>query len=127
METITSSTDISALFSRGRKAHTPALMLIVLPTNDRSSVQGGRVAFIAGKKLGNAVWRNAAKRRMRAVCYDLGGTWEGKDILFVAKKPLLSTPYQEICSDTASALQKLGVRIQSPQILIDTDDHYEHQ
>ena len=62
--TIKSSTEVSRLFSQGTRLHTPYLTLIVAENVQQHDRQG-RVAFIAGKKLGNAVWRNAAKRRMR--------------------------------------------------------------
>ena len=62
METIKSSADISNLFSAGKRLKTPYLTLIVgsrgrtennvgMKQHDRE----GRVAFIAGKKNGNAV------------------------------------------------------------------------
>ena len=56
----------------------------------------GRVAFIAGKKLGNAVWRNAAKRRMRAICRDAGGPWAGYEVIFLAKSGLMDTSYHAV-------------------------------
>ena len=56
----------------------------------------GRVAFIAGKKNGNAVWRNAAKRRMRALCAEFGGPWSGFDIIFLAKRNILQIPFQKL-------------------------------
>ena len=83
LETIKSRGDISDLFSCGKRLHTPYLTFIVLPTKQHG--QQGRVAFIAGKKSGNAVWRNSAKRRMRAICHELGGPWAGYDVIFLAK------------------------------------------
>lgn len=56
----------------------------------------GRVAFIAGKKLGGAVWRNAAKRRMRAICHDAGGPWDGYEVIFLAKSGLLDASYHTV-------------------------------
>lgn len=103
METIKSSTDISQLFSTGKRLKTPYLTLIV---GDRSSDTSrtedaqhdltGRVAFIAGKKLGNAVWRNRAKRRMRALCRELDGPWPGKDVVFLARSSLCQVPYGKV-------------------------------
>ena len=87
LETIKSRGDISDLFSCGKRLHTPYLTFIVLPTKQHG--QQGRVAFIAGKKSGNAVWRNSAKRRMRAVCHELGGPWAGYDVIFLAKSGIM--------------------------------------
>lgn len=69
------------------------MTLIVLKTKEHGP--SGRVAFIAGKKNGNAVWRNAAKRRMRALCSELEGPWPGFDIIFLAKRNVLKVSYQK--------------------------------
>ena len=67
----------------------------------------GRVAFIAGKRNGNAVWRNSAKRRMRAVCQELGGPWNGYDVIFLAKKSILEAPYSKVKNSCELALSGL--------------------
>ncbi|MDO4289867.1 MAG: ribonuclease P protein component [Eggerthellaceae bacterium] len=103
MDTIKSSDEISRIFSCGRRFKTPFLTLIV----ERCEAEGktelskqhdprGRVAFIAGKKLGNAVWRNAAKRRMRSLCGDLGGPWAGYDVIFLAKSTINEASYSKV-------------------------------
>lgn len=69
------------------------MTLIVL---DAQHDPSGRVAFIAGKKNGNAVWRNAAKRRMRALYSELDGPWCGFDIIFLAKRNILNIPYRKL-------------------------------
>lgn len=96
--TIKSNTDISLLFSQGKKINTPFATVIIMKrigVRDRDR-NCGRVAFIAGKKLGSAVWRNSAKRRMRAIVNDLGGPWEGFDIVFVARSSILKAPYRKV-------------------------------
>ena len=116
METIKSSAEISQLFSTGRRLKTPYLTLIVgeqpkgKPKGDEEQ-HGlyGRVAFIAGKKLGNAVWRNRAKRRMRAICREVGGPWPGLDVIFLARKGLTQAPYSKVLS----ACQKASKRFVS--------------
>lgn len=94
MDTIKSSTEISYLFTHGRRYSTPFLTLIVNPNEKHDQV--GRVAFIAGKKLGNAVWRNRAKRRMRALCIDLGGPWADYDVIFLAKSRINNSNYSKV-------------------------------
>lgn len=109
MDTIKSSADITVLFSQGRRFHTSGLTLIVLPTGDRSEVRSGRVAFIAGKKSGNAVWRNSAKRRLRALCHEVGGPWPGYDVLFLAKQPILNEAYDMVCKDLQHKIRQAGL------------------
>lgn len=117
METIKSSADISDLFSEGKRLKTPYLTFIVgsraraennvgMKQHDRE----GRVAFIAGKKLGNAVWRNRAKRRMRALCKDLGGPWEGYDVIFLAKSSIAGVSYSKVLNACDKALSRSSLR-----------------
>ncbi|MCI2240905.1 ribonuclease P protein component [Adlercreutzia faecimuris] len=112
MDTIKSSADISHLFSTGRRQKTPYLTLIIGegPKEASRHDRPGRVAFIAGKKLGNAVWRNAAKRRMREVCRALGGPWPGYDVIFLAKSSLTDASYSKVLKacDKAVAGSCLG-------------------
>ncbi|WP_165052734.1 MULTISPECIES: ribonuclease P protein component [unclassified Adlercreutzia] len=103
MDTIKSSAEISDLFASGRRVKGSYLTLIVRSRVVGDTTEGvkqhgrnGRVAFIAGKKLGNAVWRNAAKRRMRAICRDLGGPWAGYDVIFLAKSSLTVASYSKV-------------------------------
>ena len=70
----------------------------------------GRVAFIAGKKLGNAVWRNRAKRRMRAACVQVGGEVAGYDVLFVARKRINQISFDKLVSQMDKALARAGVK-----------------
>ena len=52
------------------------------------------------------MWRNAAKRRMRAICRELGGPWAGCDVLFLAKRPLLELPYDRVKDETRAAVRR---------------------
>lgn len=107
MKTIKSSAEISSLFSQGKRVHTPYLTFIVLPQqHDRLDSKDGRAAFVAGKKLGNAVWRNSAKRRMRALCRELGGPWEGWDVIFLAKSSLTRVSYSKVLTACREALKR---------------------
>ena len=108
LEIIKSSAEISELFARGKRVHTPYLTFIVLPNkHDRADHPGGRVAFVAGKKLGNAVWRNAAKRRMRALCRDIGGPWDGRDVVFLAKAKVTSASYEKLIESARFSVGKI--------------------
>ena len=113
MDTIASSADISVLFAQGKRSHTPYLTLIVL-RNEKQHDPSGRVAFIAGKKLGCAVWRNSAKRRMRAIVCDLGrasgGPWKGYDVIFLAKSGIMKADYSKVLAACADAVKKGGLQ-----------------
>lgn len=106
MNTIKSSEDISYIFSEGRRIGTPGFSLIVLRNNQLHDLNG-RVAFIAGKKLGNAVWRNKAKRKMRALCYQLGGEVPSYDVIFLARKKINEIPFSDLIAYAKDALKKI--------------------
>ncbi len=108
MDIIKSSTDISNLFSRGRRIHTPNITLIVSSREcGRMENSCGRVAFVAGKKNGNAVWRNGAKRRMREVCRLLHLNEKGVDIVFLAKPGILKSPFSQVYTDIQAVIPKI--------------------
>lgn len=112
METIKSSTEISYLFTQGRRFNASCITLLVLQNNLQHDPQG-RVAFIAGKKLGNAVWRNKSKRRMRALCRDLGGPWDGYDVVFIAKLQTNQVSYSKVLSVCDELLMKASIKNES--------------
>ena len=108
VKTIKSSAEINRLFKEGRRINTPELSLIVLRNEGQHDHQG-RVAFIAGKKLGGAVWRNRAKRRMREVCREVGGPFPGYDAAFVARKKITVSEYSDIVRHVSANLEKSGL------------------
>ena len=109
LDTIKSSEEISFLFANGKRIHTSYMTLIVLPQQHDRSTVGGRVAFVAGKKQGNAVWRNAAKRRMREVCREVGGPWPHTDVVFLAKAPIAKASHATVMAACQDACQRAGL------------------
>ena len=73
-------------------------MTMIVYQGDTQHGPSGRVAFIAGKKKGNAVWRNSAILRMIAVCDDLGGPWQNLTILFIANRKTTQAEYTKLLS-----------------------------
>ena len=74
--------------------------------NEKQHGRDGRAAFIAGKKLGNAVWRNRAKRRMRALSRDIEYDFKGYDVVFLAKRSVNETPYSQLREGVEKAIAK---------------------
>lgn len=66
----------------------------------------GRAAFVAGKKLGNAVWRNRAKRRMRSVYRETIPQFESYDVVFLAKKSVNEADYSKLVNNVKRAMKK---------------------
>ena len=106
MDIIKSSEEISNIFSHGVRFKTRDIIFVVLRKKEQHGQQG-RVAFIAGKKWGNAVWRNRAKRRMRSVYRDLSVSLDGFDVLFVARSGIESSDYKDMVRRSEKALERL--------------------
>jgi ribonuclease P protein component len=75
-----------------------------------------RVGFTASRKVGNAVARNRAKRRLRAAAaavLPLHGR-EGHDYVLVARTATLTRPFADLLNDLAGALAAAHSRLDRP-------------
>ncbi|MDO8963550.1 MAG: ribonuclease P protein component [Coriobacteriia bacterium] len=109
MRTITSASEIDALFRQGRRAGTDLLIVLDLPTPQRRGPEG-RVVFVAGKKLGGAVLRNRCKRVMRAAVRRHAGPWAGHDVALVARRGIATADVSQIDAALTMALSRTAVR-----------------
>ena len=83
MVTIKSATEVETVFKTGKRYKTPYFMMLVSETPIQRD-PCGRVAFIAGKKLGNAPLRSRCKRVLREMVRQSDYTWPTKDVIFIA-------------------------------------------
>jgi ribonuclease P protein component len=106
--TIRSSREIDRIFREGARSTSGILVVIASPTpQERGPL--GRVAFVAGTKLGGAVVRNRAKRLLREAARAAGGPWESWDVVVLGRPALLNTPVADISRDLRRRLGSLGV------------------
>ena len=77
-------------------------MLFAVPDS-----KGCRVGFVASKKIGNAVKRARAKRRLRALFLKMIPRLKGGEYVLVAKPPVLETPFGELEKAFARAIKRL--------------------
>ena len=69
-----------------------------------------RLGITAGKKVGGAVLRNRAKRRIRELFRTfLAGIRPGTDICIVARTYTVHAPHKKLVRDFHTAMQKLEV------------------
>lgn len=108
MQTVTSATEIDALFKHGKRAGTELLVALTLPTPERRG-PSGRVVFVAGKKMGGAVMRNRCKRVLRATVRRAGGPWGAWDVALVARKGAATATPEALDAALSSALRRSGV------------------
>ena len=90
-----------------RVAH-PLIILLVSATPEGRD-QSGRVAFVAGKKLGNAVHRNRCKRVLRAAVRRTCGPWAGHDVALIARSGVASAAAHDIDHALSSVITRAGL------------------
>jgi ribonuclease P protein component len=93
-----------------RRAATPGLVLQAAPQPAASEPEGEiRIGLTASRKVGNAVIRNRAKRRLRAaaaaVLAERGRP--GTDYVLIARAGTAERPYGALVADLESALRRV--------------------
>ncbi len=75
-----------------------------------------RVGITVSRKVGNAVARNRARRRLRSLAAEPlpQHAKAGHDYVLIGRKGTLARPYDRLRDDLATALAKLGLRQQPP-------------
>jgi len=99
---------------QGARRATPSLTLEACLGPDRTRL---RVGFTATRKLGGAVERNRAKRRLRAAAAEVlpEAGRPGFDYVLVARAGTLSQPYARLVADLASALAAAHLRLEAKE------------
>lgn len=79
-------------------------------SGDRPADRPVRLGFTASKKVGGAVQRNRAKRRLRAAADRVlpDRAAPGWDLVLIARQATPDRPFDELTRDLARALDRLG-------------------
>lgn len=113
--TITQRQEFIDLTKAGARWVTPAFVVQYLPKKEgEQGFDGIKVGFTATKKIGNAVRRNRAKRRLRAVFDDVVRLDRGFPcvegrLVLIARQDVLGRDFAALQKDFKWALKKLGV------------------
>lgn len=107
MSTIKSAREIDRIFRSSVRVSSPLLIALVAKTPEGRGLEG-RVAFIAGKRLGGAVTRNRSKRLLRAACRAAGGPWPGLDIVLIATPATTKASSVDLAPSFDRLAKKLG-------------------
>ena len=89
----------------------PGLILQTLPRGDSDPTPAAlRVGFTASRKVGIAVTRNRARRRLKAAAAAVmpEHAAAGFDYVLIARGTTASRPYAELVGDLETALRRLG-------------------
>jgi ribonuclease P protein component len=93
--------------ARGRRWSAPGLVLQMAPTPEPT--QEARAGFTVTKKVGNAVVRNRARRRLREVARAVLPLYadRGCDYVLIAREATPERPFAALIEDLKQALRKV--------------------
>lgn len=98
--------DYKEIFEKGRKISGRYMIIFVLQNNREYN----RFGIITSKKIGNAVIRNLAKRRLRAI---ITREWSkiktGFDVVIVARASIKDVVFNLIARDFLIVMKKAGL------------------
>jgi len=108
-DTIKSKDRITWLFDHGSRYAGTGFFSLYGPGENKEgkNTELGRVAYVAGKKLGTAPRRSRAKRRLREAARAAGAPWSGFDVVLVAQRSI----YEAEFVDLVFALECLGKKL----------------
>jgi ribonuclease P protein component len=85
--------DFERLWAEGQRFHHHSLLLGISP----NGLSHNRYGFVTGKRIGNAVTRNRARRQLREAVRSLHPKFKaGYDVVFVARPGLSGQPFLHI-------------------------------
>ena len=99
----------------------PGLVLQAAPAPAGADAVAGqvRVGYTASRRIGNAVARNRAKRRLRAAVAHVmpASAQRGCDYVVIARAATLTRPFDALLGDLAAALARVSARMrdQAPE------------
>ena len=106
METIKSRKEFEKVFSRGRR-YGHRLVRVTVLRNDNEA--HGKVAFVAAKRLGNAVFRNRCKRVLREAARSCGLPAQEADVILFATHATHNASPREVAAALGGLLGKARV------------------
>ena len=107
MRTLKSRQDFERVFTQGKRYNHPLMRMVICASEDEGDP--GRVAFVAAKRLGNAVWRNRSKRVLRVAAASLQMPVTGYDIILFATSKTSTAAPVELGAAAASLLRRAKV------------------
>ena len=105
--TLKNNYEFQRMYRKSPSAVTPCMVVYCR----RNCLGHNRLGVTVSTKLGKAVLRNRARRRLREA-YRLAQPElkQGYDFILVARSRVLTAPWPQVCSHLDRAMDKLGVK-----------------
>jgi ribonuclease P protein component len=111
LKRLTKRSDFLRVQRANIKYVTPSLV-VQTASNSSLGQMTARVGFTASKKIGNAVSRNFAKRRMRALISRQSDTlFEAADYVVIARQAMLVKKFSDIEAEMIGAIHALNKKM----------------
>ena len=94
--------EFTEVYERGMRLRGRFMTCFALP----NGLDAPRLGIAASRKIGNAVMRNRAKRRVREL-FRANKPLKSIDIVFVPRRELVSAAWSDLEADYRAALQRL--------------------
>jgi len=98
----------------GLKWVTPGVIVQARRRDAGDTADGPRVGYTVSKKVGNAVERNRARRRLRAVAADVlrDRGDNAFDYVLIGRRTTLKRPFESLTADLRDAVSGIGRKAQ---------------
>ena len=107
LERLHSPTDFNRVLKTGKKIKTAFVIICVLERKDNNEIR--RMGLVTSRKVGNAVLRNSAKRKLREIFRtNKHRLTPGLDIVFILKPQISSIGYSKLKSVILGCLESAG-------------------
>ncbi|MEA3354565.1 MAG: ribonuclease P protein component [Campylobacterota bacterium] len=95
--------EFNHIYKKGKKWHTHSFVVFYVKSDEL------KLGFIASKKVGNAVFRSKAKRKLRALVLEKEERLKNGKYIFVAKSEIFNKEHKVLQKDFNYAMKKLGL------------------
>ncbi|MBE6036161.1 MAG: ribonuclease P protein component [Clostridiales bacterium] len=98
--------DFTALYNKGKSVGGRYVVIFYR----KNGLSFSRKAFLASKKVGNAVKRNRARRLMKESCRMLEGSFKsGYDLIFIARNTINNTKCADVKKSIEAAMKRVDL------------------
>lgn len=103
------SAEVTLVNQRGRRMAHPLVVVLLISRSEAESLPS-RFAFVAGRRVGGAVVRNRAKRRLREIVrHHLGQIKPGFDFVVIARSGTATADFSELERAVLTLVSRAGV------------------